>query len=204
MYRVPGTNLDALARAQRTAQRRVIRHHDLMSYDFLVDTYASERVKVLSVWSAFRDEDLPKRPHPSDGRGRSVREQMVHQCVSEDLWFRNMLGVDVGARPLPEPERRLVGREAGADELASQPGDVPQRLRILRTSFGAGRYVARVQGVSGRTYTVRLRMPFDIAGVEGGAVMSDRGGILEVAIPFQGAGSEWVSKDLSIALRSRR
>jgi hypothetical protein len=47
-------------------------------------------------------------------------------------------------------------------------------------------------------------MPFDIAGVEGGTVIRDRGGIVEIAVPFEGAGSEWVSKDLSIALRSRR
>jgi hypothetical protein len=33
---------------------------------------------------------------------------MVHQCVSEDLWFRNMLGVDVGAPPLPQQETRLA------------------------------------------------------------------------------------------------
>jgi hypothetical protein len=32
---------------------------------------------------------------------------MVHQCVSEDTWFRNMLGIDVGAPPLPEREIRL-------------------------------------------------------------------------------------------------
>jgi len=32
---------------------------------------------------------------------------MVHQCVSEDLWFRNMLGIDVGAPPLPMQETRL-------------------------------------------------------------------------------------------------
>jgi len=32
---------------------------------------------------------------------------MVHQCVSEDLWFRNMLGIDVGAPPLPKEETRL-------------------------------------------------------------------------------------------------
>jgi hypothetical protein len=31
----------------------------------------------------------------------------VHQCVSEDLWFRNMLGIEVGAPPLPEQETRL-------------------------------------------------------------------------------------------------
>jgi uncharacterized damage-inducible protein DinB len=78
-----------------------------MRYDFLVDTYATERIKVLSVWSEFRDEDLAVRPSPSDSRGRSVREQMVHQCVSENLWFKNMLGIDVGAPPLPTPETRL-------------------------------------------------------------------------------------------------
>lgn len=85
-----------------------------MPYQFLVDTYATERLKVLSVWSMFQDGDLPVRPHPTDRRGRSVLEHMVHQCVSEDLWFRNMLGIDVGAPPLPDPETRLafLGRYA--------------------------------------------------------------------------------------------
>ena len=78
-----------------------------MRYDFLIDTYATERIKVVSVWSEFRDEDLPVRPNPRDPRGRSVREQMVHQCVSENLWFMNMLGIDVGAPPLPAQESRL-------------------------------------------------------------------------------------------------
>jgi uncharacterized damage-inducible protein DinB len=78
-----------------------------MRYAFLVETYATERVKVVSVWSEFRDEDLSIRPREGDSRGRSVLEQMVHQCVSEDLWFRNMLGIDVGAPPLPRLEARL-------------------------------------------------------------------------------------------------
>src|SRR5918994_6369782 len=78
-----------------------------MRYDFLIGSYDSERVKVLSVWSEFRDDDLPVRPRQGDPRGRSVHEQMVHQCVSEDLWFRNMLGIDVGAPPLPHEEIRL-------------------------------------------------------------------------------------------------
>lgn len=77
-----------------------------MKYDFLVETYATERLKVLSVWSEFKDEDLSVRPKQSDPRGRSVIEQMVHQCVSENLWFRNMLGIEVGANPLPEEETR--------------------------------------------------------------------------------------------------
>lgn len=78
-----------------------------MRYEFLVDTYSTERLKVLSVWSEFRDEDLPVRPSQTDARGRSVHEHMVHQCTSENAWFMNMLGIDVGAPPLPDPETRL-------------------------------------------------------------------------------------------------
>ena len=78
-----------------------------MRYDFLVETYETERLKILSVWSEFRDADLSFRPNPSDPRGRSIHEHMVHQCMSENLWFRNMLAIDVGAPPLPAEETRL-------------------------------------------------------------------------------------------------
>ena len=78
-----------------------------MRYEFLIETYATERVKVLSAWGLFREEDLGVRPNAGDARGRSVREQMVHQCVSEDAWFRTMLGVDVKAPPLPASETRM-------------------------------------------------------------------------------------------------
>jgi uncharacterized damage-inducible protein DinB len=78
-----------------------------MTFDFLVETYATERLKVLSVWSMFRDDDLAWRSADPLKRGRSVHEQMVHQCVSEDLWFKNMLGIDLNEKPLPESETRL-------------------------------------------------------------------------------------------------
>jgi uncharacterized damage-inducible protein DinB len=96
-----------------------------MAYDFLIDTYETERVKVLSVWSEFHDDDLAVRPRAGDPRGRSVREQMVHQCVSEDLWFRNMLGIDVGAPPLPSQEDRLAF-------IARYAEDSGRRLAELR------------------------------------------------------------------------
>jgi uncharacterized damage-inducible protein DinB len=78
-----------------------------MRYDFLIDTYGTERIKVISAWSMFRDDDLPERPNGTDTRGRSFHEHMVHQCVSEDIWFRTMLDIDVGAPPLPKEEVRL-------------------------------------------------------------------------------------------------
>lgn len=78
-----------------------------MEYQFLIDTYETERMKTLSVWSMFKDEDMRIRPRPNDRRGRNALEHMVHQCVSENLWFRNMLEIDVGAPPLPKQEARL-------------------------------------------------------------------------------------------------
>src|SRR5690349_8839214 len=96
-----------------------------MRYDFLVDSYQTERIKVLSVWSEFRDDDLPVRPKQDDPRGRSVHEQMVHQCVSEDTWFRRMLGIDVGIAPLPPSESRL-------DFIAWYAGASGKRLEALR------------------------------------------------------------------------
>ncbi len=98
-----------------------------MIYDFLVETYDTERLKVLSTWRLFRDEDLPVRPRDDDRRGRSVLEQMVHQCVSEDIWFRTMLGIDAPAPPLPESEtpsefiaRYAENSAARLDALRSQ------------------------------------------------------------------------------------
>ncbi len=101
-----------------------------MRYQFLIDTYETERLKVLSVWSMFHDGDLPVRPHATDRRGRSVLEQMVHQCVSEDLWFRTMLGLDVSAPPLAKQETRLGFIRRYAE-------DSGKRLDILRSKDDA-------------------------------------------------------------------
>jgi hypothetical protein len=45
---------------------------------------------------------------------------MVHQCVSEDLWFRNMLGIDVGAPPLPKLETRLEFMKRYAEDSSKR------------------------------------------------------------------------------------
>src|SRR5881397_1312749 len=74
------------------------------SFDFLIDTYDTERLKTLSVWSVFTDEDMEFRPA---ARIRTPHEHMVHQCVSEDTWMKNMLVVDTGRPALPEKETRL-------------------------------------------------------------------------------------------------
>lgn len=86
-----------------------------MDYSFLVDTYATERLKTLNVWSMFRDDDLDIRPHALLERDRTAHEHMVHQCLSEDKWFRTMFGIEVSAPPIPELEARLAFIQRYAD-----------------------------------------------------------------------------------------
>lgn len=92
----------------------------MASYSCLVDTYETESLKVLSVWAMLRDDDLSVRPHSGDARGRSLLEQMVPQCVSEDLWFRTMLSIDVGAPPLPDREVRVEFIRRYAEDSAKR------------------------------------------------------------------------------------
>jgi uncharacterized damage-inducible protein DinB len=72
-------------------------------YSFLTDTYATERLKILAAWAMFRDSEITWKP---EARGRTVHEQMVHQCVSEHNWMKNFFGIEVQAPHLPENEFR--------------------------------------------------------------------------------------------------
>jgi uncharacterized damage-inducible protein DinB len=90
---------------------------------FLLDAYDTERLKTLSVWTLFGEEDLRFRPAHL---ARTPLEHMVHQCVSEDTWMRTMLGIESIRPPLPTSETRLefLRHYAGASE---------ERLEQLRS-----------------------------------------------------------------------
>ncbi|MEN8189453.1 MAG: DinB family protein, partial [Thermodesulfobacteriota bacterium] len=55
---------------------------------------------------------------------------MIHQCMGENKWFCEMLGIDVGAPPLPSEETRI--------EFIKQYGlDSENRLKELREKDAA-------------------------------------------------------------------
>jgi uncharacterized damage-inducible protein DinB len=58
-------------------------------FQHLLDTYASETSKVISVWQQFSDEDLSFRPHP---RSSTVLDIFKHQLLSERR-FSELVGV---------------------------------------------------------------------------------------------------------------
>jgi uncharacterized damage-inducible protein DinB len=75
------------------------------TFSFFADTYDTERLKTLTVWSQIPEERMRFRPEP---RARSPLEHMVHQCLSEDAWMRTMLGIDVQQPALPADETRAA------------------------------------------------------------------------------------------------
>lgn len=74
-----------------------------MRYDFLVETYRTERLKILGVWTQVSDQHLRTRP---ERRARTPLEHMVHQCLSEHAWMTSMLGIEIGREALPVEETR--------------------------------------------------------------------------------------------------
>ena len=92
------------------------------TYDFLLDTYETEILKITGTWAAFPESSLEFRPHP---RSRTVIEQFEHQVQSEGRWMSAMLGIDTGD---PNPQQRT--QQGFIDKYREDAG---QRLKILRT-----------------------------------------------------------------------
>jgi uncharacterized damage-inducible protein DinB len=59
-------------------------------FQHVLDTYASETNKVVSVWRGFSDPDLSFRPHP---RSATVQDIFKHQLLSERRFFGEFLGL---------------------------------------------------------------------------------------------------------------
>jgi uncharacterized damage-inducible protein DinB len=68
----------------------------------LLDIYASETNKTVSIWRRFDDDLLDWRPHPKSG---TVREVIRHQLLSERRFFGEFLGTPEPppADVLPDP-----------------------------------------------------------------------------------------------------
>jgi uncharacterized damage-inducible protein DinB len=90
----------------------------------LLDTYASETNKVVSVWRSFGGDDLAFRPHP---RSSSVEEIMKHQLLSERRFFGEFLGT-------PEP--------APADVPPTTPGVDAYTRRLVELARPRLAYLA--------------------------------------------------------------
>jgi len=91
-------------------------------YEFLLETYETEILKIAGIWSAFPLSAMDFRPAPPS---RSVVEQFEHQVQSEGRWMKTMLDIDTGD---PNPAQRTP--QAFVEKYRSDAG---RRLAILRS-----------------------------------------------------------------------
>jgi uncharacterized damage-inducible protein DinB len=91
------------------------------AYAFLLDTYETEVLKTLGIWSAFGDDDMTFTP---TAKSRTVLEQIDHQIQSEGGWMVKMFGIDVG--DFQPKEKTKSGY------IEKYRGDTAKRLAILR------------------------------------------------------------------------
>ncbi|HEV2341427.1 MAG TPA: DinB family protein [Candidatus Acidoferrales bacterium] len=91
-------------------------------YSFLLDTYETEILKIITIWSAFPDSSMDFRPA---AQSRTVIEQFEHQLQSEGGWMVKMFGIDLGDL---NPEKRT--KQAC---IAKYQSDATRRLEILIT-----------------------------------------------------------------------
>lgn len=97
-------------------------HDPASTYNFLLDMYETEILKICGTWSAFPEGAMAYRPH---AKSRTVMEQMEHQLESEGRWMKTMLGIDTGS---PSPPAST--KSAFIDKYRE---DATRRLQIMRS-----------------------------------------------------------------------
>jgi uncharacterized damage-inducible protein DinB len=85
-------------------------------FQHLLDTYASETDKVISVWRSFSEADLAFRPHE---KSSTVADILKHQLLSERRFFGEFVGTPEppAADVLPKT-RQLIAYVQRMEELA--------------------------------------------------------------------------------------
>jgi len=94
-------------------------------FQHLLDTYASETDKVISVWRCFSAADMEFRPHP---KSSMVADILKHQLLSERRFFGEFVGT-----PEPPPAQVLPP----ALEIAAYTQRMEELARA-RLAFFAG------------------------------------------------------------------
>jgi len=95
----------------------------LVIFQHLLDTYASETNKVISVWRCFSAEDMTFRPHV---RSKTVLEIMKHQLLSERRFFGEFMSM-----PEPPASQLLPAHETPEDYVRKMRELAEPRLRFI-------------------------------------------------------------------------
>jgi glycogen debranching enzyme len=93
------------------------------------------------------------------------------------------------------------GTEVEAEAPPALPGARSEAVRLLRARAGGSQLRLSVEGRGGRTYTLRVRSPRAVQGVDGVEVTRVAGGWQELRVRFDGSPADYTRRDLALSLR---
>jgi glycogen debranching enzyme len=101
----------------------------------------------------------------------------------------------------------VFGSDDGSDvyqEVAAPaPGARNDGLRVLRSRAGSDALTLTLEGRAGRSYSLRLRTSRTPGAVKGGELKAHATGDPELVVAFDGAGSDYVRKEVVVTLGRR-
>jgi glycogen debranching enzyme len=97
----------------------------------------------------------------------------------------------------------LPGIDLVPERVPLALGDTPRRLRIVDARVDGSVYTARLQGRRGRTYRLKLDVPFSVAAIEGGREVGRDGRIRTIEVVVPDGAAEWVDCQLAVRLGAR-
>ncbi len=95
------------------------------------------------------------------------------------------------------------GTDVYQDLVAPSPGDRNEGLRVLRSRAGRDNLQLTLEGRPGRAYSLRVRTQRTPGGVSGGELKLQGAGDPELIVAFEGTGTDYVRKEVSVALGRR-
>ena len=107
-------------------------------FQHLLDTYAGETNKVITVWREFSPLGMSFRPHP---RSSTVHEIFKHQLLSERRFFGEFLG-------LPEPPAAQVEPEDQTPEGCIPAGARRDDLLKLCCELALSDRISRISALN--------------------------------------------------------
>jgi uncharacterized damage-inducible protein DinB len=87
-------------------------------FQHLLDTYAGETDKVISVWRGFSQDNLGFRPHP---KSSTVADILKHQLLSERRFFGEFVGTPEPAATEVLPKSQEIGAYVQRMEELARP-----------------------------------------------------------------------------------
>lgn len=145
---------------------------------------------------------LPPAAEPIPARG--ARAMAPRRLPAGDKTRGARMGISTVVRGVESFEARFrPGIEIAPVQEPLRLGDDSRRIRIVDAQFDGGVYRARLQGLSGRTYRLRLDVPFETASLEGGHEVSRDGSSRLIDVAFPAGADRWADLDLVVKVGRR-